>query len=255
MSNKRKFTGPQRRIMKKARSDPYYSSAAAMRGARNVTARRLAQAGYFPPETKFYDTTFSGALAAPADASGGECDPATVLCLSAPAQGDGEQNRDGNKMLVKSVFINGMIDCAPQADQTAADIACCYYVALVLDTQTNGSQLNSEDVYTNPSGLNLLAANPLRNLQYSSRFRVLATTSGHIDQPNMAFDGTNIEQGGARKPFVLSWSGSLPVQFKGGATAAGVSGVADNSLHVIAFTSTTGLIPTLRYNSRIRFQG
>lgn len=258
---KRKFTSGQKRVMKRARADPYYSSSSAMAGKRNAGARRMLAAnvrtgGFLGMTTKFYDTAVAGAIiASPTDCSGGEVDPATVLCISAPAQGDGEQNRDGNRALIKSAFITGILEAAPQANQTAGDAASAWMVALVLDTQTNGAQLNSEDVYVNPSAATLLAGQPLRNLQYSSRFRVLKTVKGHFSQPNMAYDGTNIEQGGARTPFTMSWSGSLPVQFKGGATAAGVAGVADNSLHVIAFTTGTDLAPVIRYNARVRFQG
>lgn len=256
MSNKRKFTGPQRSIMKKARSDPYYSSAAAMRGARNVTARRLAQAGFFRPEIKYYDTSLvASALTAPNDATGGEKDPATVLTISAPAQGDGEQNRDGNRIVVKSAYVTGTIVAASQQNQTAADNAAKVFIALVQDTQSNGSQLNSEDVYTNPSANGGTATSLLRNLQYSSRFRVLATYECVLSSPTMSYDGTNIEQSALKHSFKLSWKGSMPVQFKGGATAAGISGVSDNSLHVIAFTDQTELVPAISYNARVRFQG
>lgn len=257
MSSKRKFTGPQRRIMKKARSDPYYSSPAAMRGARNAGARRAASF-LNANATKYYDTALTGSgIAAPTDCTGGEQDPATVLCISAPARGDTEQERDGDRMIIKSAYVTGVVSVPAQTDQTAADVAGLVYVALVLDTQTNGAQLNSEDVFTNPSGSAVSAATMLRNLQFTTRFKVLSTAMLSLQQPTMVWDGTNIEQGGVVRRFRLSFKGDIPVQFLNTASSAGVAGVVNNSLHIIAFcdtgAGTTG--PQISYNARVRFQG
>lgn len=205
-------------------------------------------------ELKFYDTSLVGsALVTNTDASGSEFDPASVLCISAPAQGDTEQSRDGNRITLKSAFVRGAINCPAQADQTAADTDTYVHIYLVQDKQTNGAQLNSEDVFTNPGANAATGAAVLRNLQYSTRFKVLDMCEIVFPPPTITYDGTNIEQSGQVKPFELSWKGTMPVQFKGGATTAGVAGVADNSIHVLAFCFNTGYAPTMNYNARVRF--
>lgn len=53
--------------------------------------------------------------------------------------------------------------------------------------------------------------------------------------------------------FNLSFSGDIPVTFTN--TTADVANVADNSLHLIGFCTSTNFGPTLSYNSRMRFVG
>lgn len=244
-----------------ARSAAYRASARARAGRgfglrRNLgRARALYRTGGFTGiERKFYDVSLaSTAIPSPADATGAELDPSATLCLTTIAQGDGEQNRDGRNCVVQSIYVNGVIRCAPQANQTATDTPAKIYVAMVLDTQTNGAQLNSEDVFTNPSASGTLAANPLRNLQYSQRFRVLSKFECVMPHPNIAFDGTNIEQQGSVKEFQLSWRGALKCQYTG--TTSDIANQADNSVHIIAYCSDTGQVPTLFYNARTRFVG
>lgn len=214
--------------------------------------------GFLGKELKFYDTSLVGsALVTNNDAASCEFDPATVLCLSAPAQGDGESDRDGNRFIVKSCYVNGQIVCAQQADQTAADGTTWTVLYLVQDKQSNGAQLNSEDVFKNIGASTTTGACVMRNLQYSSRFRILDSVKVVFDRSApMTYDGTNIEQGGMLKTFKLSWKGNMPVQIKAGATSAGVAGVADNSIHVLAFTyQPSPLAASLSYTSRIRFVG
>lgn len=220
--------------------------------ARSIANARIG--GFLGIENKFYDTgVVAGALGAPTDASGGEFDPASVNCISAPAQGDGESNRDGKNIKILSCHVAGVIAMAKQADQTAADFIPTVMVALVLDTQTNGAQLASENVYTNPSGNAQTCTTPLRNLQYSKRFKVLASKILRLPQLQMTWDGTNVEQSGGSVPFRFDKRLNLPVTFNG--TTAGVASVVDNSLHIIAYAENTTAVPTIYYNARVRFVG
>lgn len=247
---KRGRTGMKMKPMpKKAKTSPVYG----------VGARRAdylyKSGGLTGTELKYLDSAkVASAIVSPADGSGAEQDPATVNCLNAIAQGDGESNRDGRRCVMKSVYVTGLVEYPAQADQTAMDPGTKTYIALVLDKQTNGAQLNSEDVFLNPSGNGLVAADPLRNLSYSNRFTVLDNVTVEQDSPNGVYDGTNIELGGAVRSFKLSKKFTIPVNFTG--TAAGVSTIQDNSLHVIAYTSRASTAaPTLSYNARVRFVG
>jgi len=216
--------------------------------------------GFLGIELKYLNYALAGAaLVAPADASGGEFDPATALALNAIAQGDGEQQRDGKQVNIKSCYITGVVDIPATVNQTTAKNIPTVFIALVLDKQTNGAQLSSELVFENPSGSlagspTVGAANPLRNMQYTSRFDVLDSVCIELEQPQVAFDGTNLETAGSRTPFKLSWTGDLMTQFTG--TSATVSVIQDNSLHLIAFAGPDiSAAPVISYNSRVRFVG
>jgi len=132
------------------------------------------------------------------------------------------------------------------------------YIALVLDTQTNGAQLNSEDVFTNPNGTMISAASPLRNMSYTERFKVLKKKIIRFPQPSITYDGTNIEQSGFRIPFSFFVKlGGLQTKFQAGTTTGYCGTIVDNSLHLIAYSNNTGasIIPLISYNARLRFVG
>lgn len=206
-------------------------------------------------ELKFLDQAITNtAVPSPAAATGGEMDPAaSVNCVGHPAQGDGPSDRDGRTYVVKSLDIKGIISVPAQANQTAGDVAGDLVVFLVQDTQTNGAQLNSEDVFTNISADALTATQCVRNLFFAKRFRVLDSCRMNFEQPEMVYDGTNVEQGGYVRPFELKWHGNVKVIAT--STAGTVATVSDNSFHVIAFCSNAALAPAMYYNARTRFMG
>jgi len=208
--------------------------------------------GFLGIELKFADSALvAAALTAPTNAAGGEFDPATLLALNSIAQGDGESQRDGKQICVKSCYVTGNVVIPPLADQTAGTTVPQIFVALVLDKQSNGAQLNSEDVFVNPGANAIVAASPLRNLEYTSRFQVLDSV---LIEPRMiaaSYDGTNIETFGMVCPFKLSSNSEFITNYSD--TTAVIANIVDTSLHIVAFSTATG--PTLSYNSRVRFVG
>lgn len=218
-----------------------------------VRNRRLrATGGFLGLERKFLDSSKTlTTLPAPADCSGAELDPATTNQLNAVAQGDGESNRDGKNYVIKSIHFRGVIREPAQTNQVATDVISTYFVAIVQDTQTNAAQLNSEDVFTNPGASSSFATSPLRNLQYSKRFKVLKWWRGSLPVPSVTYDGTNVEQTGTEKLLQCDIPCNIRVNTKG--TSANVTDIVDNSLHVIGFSSQA--TAQLGYNCRIRFMG
>lgn len=230
------------------------------RGRRRAASRILNRrtAGFMGIETKFYDQKLiAGVLTAPTDATGGEFNPSATISLNTVAQGDGESNRDGRQITMRSIQVNGVITCVQQVNQSAADFPTKCFIALVLDTQTNGALLNSEDVFTNPGANAVTAADPFRDLQFAKRFRILAVRKVTLQNPAIANDAAttgNIVQQGLRKDF------SMFVNLKGirtlySGTTETIANITDNGLNIVAFCTNTQLAPNLSYVSRLRFVG
>ncbi len=213
--------------------------------------------GFTGIERKFYDTSLiSGVLAAPTDSTGGEHDESATICMNTMIQGDGESERDGRKATIQSAFVKGTIKSIAQHATAVADDGTKVYVALVLDTQTNGAQLNSENVFKNDSANANLAASPMRNMQFTQRFRVLDTFEAIIGNANMANDTGatgGLQQSGQIVPFHLSSNLEFSTQYSGNTET--VANITDNSLHIIAYCSSTELAPSINYNARVRFVG
>lgn len=225
------------------------------RGRRRQYPARVAVLGV---ETKFFDTAkVATAVAAVAALTGGEYDPALPAganCISTPPIGDTEQSRDGKKIVIKNVQIKGHVARDPGENQIDPAPSTKVFVALVLDTQSNGAALNSEDVYKNLTAEVTSAVEPTRNLLFANRFRILKTQLFDMDVPTLAIEGDNLHSWNGQQQ-CFEWyvdTKDLLVNFNAG-TTSDIANVIDNSLHVIAFATVTNC--TLAYNARIRFQG
>lgn len=218
--------------------------------------------GLMGMETKFFDNYLVGSvLTAPTAATGGEHDPTATYtgCLNSVPPGDGGSERDGRNFRMKNITIKGQVRLGAQVGQTGPDNLPRVFIALVLDKQTNGAQMSSEDCFVNPSGNAVLAADPLLNLENSQRFRVLKTA--HIGPKDFAgsqamgdYPAGSIAERGVTVPFTLfvDLKNMMVNMTPSGGTVAGIS---DNSLHLIAFVNDTSSGAVLDYNSRLRFVG
>ena len=209
--------------------------------------------GYEDLENKFVDYNVAGD-AFSTQWAGGEMEDGTALSLSAVAQGDGESQRDGRVYYINSVHIKGFINIDVAEAQTAPGADSLARIALVWDTQTNGAQLNAEDVFlTIGAGEDV---NSFRNLRYSKRFIVLKdkmlrlpTSTAQLNEGSAnAFANARV-----RIPFAINKKFKKPIKVRCSGTTAAVSSITDNSLHLIG-TSTLAST-TLTYQSRCRFQG
>ncbi len=253
-SRKRRRTVPGRRMY---RGGGFLRQPKYARGAGYISRRRaapLARTGGFTGiEKKFVDSTRVGlTVASPAAGAGGEIDPATVNCLNAVSQGDGESQRDGRQARLLGITVKGHLERTQVSDQADTGAAATLFIALILDKQTNGAQFNSEDVYVNPGNNSVTGPHPFRNLANVARFDVLASKTVSFDGPTTGTDGTNtLSTSGQSRPFVFSKPLNLVVNYTG--TTANVSTVSDYSLHLVAYASSAGF--TVSYNARVRFVG
>jgi len=227
------------------------------RGVGNFALSNLRTGGLMGIETKFWDTGIAVTnISNVANMTGAEIDPAAQLCLNAVAQGDSASQRDGNKITMKGISIRGTVNFEGMTDSgpgKAGDV----FIALVLDTQTNGAQLNSEDVFSNPGALQDLVTSPFRNMDQVTRFRILKEKRIPGATGVITYNTTTSEvqtQGMARHWEMYVNLRDLLVNFK--QTTSVIAALADNSLHLIATTtSELPTPPTITYNSRLRFVG
>lgn len=208
--------------------------------------------GFIGLENKFHDSSLmSKALSIATTAIGGELDPATANCFNGITIGDTESTRDGRKYTITSINFKGNLRIPKATNQSQLRDQGIAFLALVWDKQTNGSQLNSENVYTNPS--NNLFGNtvPFRNLGFTKRFQVLWSRRFVMPQEIATYDGSNVEMSGSIRSFQAFIKKSIPVICTGNGSTVSVIG--DNSIHLVGWAN--GIHILLDYNMRIRFMG
>lgn len=248
-----------RRRVRRKRQVRGRQGAMGIRAARRRRGRPLRlntrTGGFLGIELKFYDQKLiKSALTAPTDASTGEHNPSDTVSLNTVVQGDGESNRDGRQIVMKKLSVKGVIEVAFKINATLLHNAPIIFIAIVLDRQTNGALLNSEDVFKNPGANAITAASPFNNLQFIKRFQVLKTLQFQVQQQQAVYDGTNIELGGFHRKFEMHVNlRNLTVNYS--ATTESIANITDNGLNIVAYCSDTTVVPTLSYMSRLRFVG
>jgi len=215
--------------------------------------------GFLGIEKKFLDTGIATTnLVVSAACQSCEFDPTTALCLNAPVVSDGQSGREGRQITMDSIEIKGSVYIPPTANQNQVVAAPIVTVFLVLDKQTNGAQLNSEDVFVSPYSAQANASMPSRNLEYEKRFSVLASRRINPIAMPLSFnvDTDVVYSSGIFHPFTLRKNlKGMKVNFKQTGTDGTVATITDNSLHIIATCTGIGAEPQMFYNSRLRFRG
>lgn len=89
------------------------------------------------------------------------------MCLI--AEGDDIGMRDGRKILLKSILIQGTVGI-PAGGTVPNDI---WHIYVILDTQANGAFPGIPDIFRNGFG-SAAIGDCLRNLDYGERFKILA---------------------------------------------------------------------------------
>jgi len=218
--------------------------------------------GLLGMEKKFFDSAIQPTPLVTTDAwANGVYNPVTVFsatdCISTPAVGPAANQRVGKQITIKQLYLRGAIHLQSKADATVLPGQVTAFLAVVLDTQTNGAQVASEQIYYNPCGDIDGRVHPLRNLQNAQRFRVLkeqvfpfpapaAAYAGETPAPLFVYGGTGVE---------FDWFIPLDLQVNfNQQTTAAIANVEDNSLHIIAACNDDVSVH-LVYSARIRFLG
>jgi len=73
--------------------------------------------------------------------------------------------------------------------------------------------------------------------------------------PNMSYDGTNVEQAGLIKHFKWTIKFHVPVEIRFNNTNGGtIADIIDNSFHLIGTSTSIDLGPTLTYSCRVCYK-
>lgn len=202
-------------------------------------------------ERKYFDTEYAAAIAtSTTNWTGTEADPATILTFFAPIQGTGFNNRVGRKCQILSIKIRGSLTLPAQVDQTAAEQPIENRFILYQDKQTNAVQSQGEEVIASGAGSD--AIHMYQNPANFGRFKVMKDKTVTIQNPNISYDGANIETNGLIKTFKISWKFKKPLVVHFNATNGGtVADIVDHSLHLIANSTIAGM--ALSYKCRVTF--
>uniref|UniRef100_UPI004047FF69 hypothetical protein n=1 Tax=Roseivirga sp. TaxID=1964215 RepID=UPI004047FF69 len=244
---------------KRRRTGAYAPFKAPARRYRGTYNRNVRTGGFVGIESKFLDCAWNQVtILSSTDGSGGELQPSSGCtdCISVPAQGDGESARDGRKYVLTSAWVSGTFNMVQDSDNNDVGEGVDWFIALVLDTQANAATIVSENVYINPSTQETaMFPQPLRNLQNSKRFKILASQFVPGRGMYASTDGTatcSLSQQN-RSIVNLSWKGKITCDSKG--TTADIASATDNALHVIAYATDADPLTKFTGKSRVRFQG
>ncbi len=178
---------------------------------------------------------------------------ATMLCMSAVAQGTTEVQRLGRKYWIHSISVRGRITEPAAESDTAPINDTIVRLCMVLDTQTNSAQLTSSDVMNVNGTVDYLA---FRNLQHTSRFKVLWDRTFRL---NVAESSSNegaanlFANGIVHKTFTIHKTFKTPIPVECELTTNVIAAITSNSIHMIGLASNA--IATLNYQVRMRFRG
>jgi len=211
----------------------YYPSVARTRGAA-------------VQEKKYFDAA-KALTAIPNGWISSEVDPAGD-CLFYPTQGDGVANRNGRKATMLAMRIRGMIQAAPQSNQAATEQPTLIRIIVYQDMQSNGAQSQGEEVMTNTSSVF-----DFQNTANFGRFKVWKDKLLKIDETELVWDGTNVEQCGAIRQFKMNIKFKKPIVVNFKSNTGDVADIVDNSFHIIACTYNTAFAPQIIYNCRTVF--
>lgn len=225
-----------------------------------------------PPETKYFDTTYTWSIASSADWTGTEVpmtsyiqsDGTTVgaytdsaLIPSAIGAGYGQVN--GNKYFLKHLRVKGEVQPQIGADQADMPLPLTCRILLVHDTQPNGAQAQGEDVLTdlgsaaqcNYSFLAMGAGS-------GGRFRILKDKLVRLQPAAAGTDGAStnsvIRSGST---FQFSYRPKKPIQvvLKASSSTPTVASLSNNNIFMLAHVSLgTGGTASLIGASRCYYQ-
>lgn len=175
--------------------------------------------------------------------------------LNVPKVGSNSNNRDGRVITNRAIEVNGFVGMT-YTSAFGGHLATIN-VALVVDTQANAASPSADagNVFQLATANDYMAATPFRNLDNSTRYRVLAHKR-ILPKPFVADAGAYM----SRSPFRIYRRLGFKTNFTAGSTDPSASAVVDNGIFLIAWvdsvpSGTAAHNPYIQYVSRLRFVG
>jgi len=212
-------------------------------------------------ERKFWDTvvidrivptvgtTFSGAMV----------DPGTQNCLFTPITGAEMYNRISRKVYVKKISISGRVTLPALSNLTTIDVLNPMVVRVILciDKQTNGVQMNSQDLIGALSGVASESIDMFQNPAFFGRFQVLKDKKFVLqDASTLTEQSFVIDRSGLTRTFkwVVKFRKPIVVHYNN-VNNGTVGDIVDCSFHLLAAVnqSTSASYPLLNYRARTVF--
>lgn len=174
-------------------------------------------------------------------------------------QGTKVTERIGKKISVMSIDIQGAVQLTPAETHNTG---CIVTLWLVLDRQTNGTEMKSDDLLLNKAtgahGLPHSKINPFQ----TARFRVLAKVQLDMRPSGASLDPVTTATGdekhytyGEFQTFRMrkDFPKGLTIHYSD--ASASVGSIPSNSLHLVGLSNVGGGCAQITYNARVRFKG
>ncbi len=191
-------------------------------------------------------------LSSTTDATDGELELNVVNDnILSVAQGNDEDERNGRQIECHSVSIRGTMEMLGVSTTWGAEEVM---IALVLDTQHNGSNIASEDVFRNAAGSKATVPFCQERTTYRNRFHILKRLNLQIRHIGAAWNGVTAGSGNGLKSFHMEVPlTNLVVNYTG--TNGTTDQIMDNSLTLIAFSTDYVQNVIFHANIRLRYYG
>lgn len=191
-------------------------------------------------ELKFHDLDIDDAVIA----QNGNITEDSCLTI---AEGNGESDRIGRKLTVKTIqwkFTVGMLGIASTANPSSSEVV---RVILYLDKQTNGATAAVADILESDD------FQAFRNLANSGRFNILMDKTYTVKLFAAAGDGGAANDwSGETKAFTFFKSCSIPIEYDNSATTGVITSMRSNNIGVL-LVSRDGGLAIFQSKMRIRY--
>ncbi len=163
--------------------------------------------------------------------------------LTVIAEGNGESQRVGRKVTIKSVHIKGVMTLIPATD--AANTSDKVFGMLVQDMQTNGAAFTALDLIDT----NVIAS--FRNLANSGRFKILMKKTYMFKSGGAAPSGAAFVFSSDQRNVNINKKCNIVMEYDNSATTGVITSVRSNNLYWVT-QSTNGVVNSV-LTARIRY--
>lgn len=204
-------------------------------------------------ERKYFDS-YNSTFLAQANANWDTTvkDPATLNTLFAPTTGNDISNREARNVYVHTIRIKGYLRIS--GDLSTVNLPKCptVRIILVIDKQTNGTQMTGNNLMASSTGDSILA---FVNTANFGRFEILKDKMIQLDFPISAVSATNTSFPNTQRYFKIKHTFKTPLRINFNSNDGGtVADIVDNSFHIVAAkTEAPGV--AMVYNCRVGFTG